>query len=406
MSDIAEEAVSQLDRLLSLPKQIWLLGAGISKEAGVPLMYPLTDLIGEQLEGQSRDDFEALRQRLRNDAHVEHVLSRISNLVELAEHSSDQTAPFGKDTRSVDELHALHRSIQSELRKIVRWGAREDPNNGESIVGARDNPLINIEDHFSFAEALFQHRRAGLEQRPPVAIFTTNYDTLLEDALALNEVKAADGFSGGSMAYWNPRDVDERLLQPFERHSGVDAKLYKLHGSIDWYESAENVVVRRREGTQYSPDTEDRLLVYPQATKYQTTQQAPFSSLFRGFRRALNHSKEGVMCICGYGYGDRHINNEIESSLKRSSNRLTVLACTKEADTEEDAPPGFGLPHVLRSWLSSDAAWTDRLIVISQRAFYHGDLENQLTGSEGWPLWSFQGLTKFLARGPEVIEDV
>jgi hypothetical protein len=51
----------QIDELLNLPQQMWLLGAGISKDAGIPLMYPLTDRVEAILKGDDKLVFEAIR---------------------------------------------------------------------------------------------------------------------------------------------------------------------------------------------------------------------------------------------------------------------------------------------------------------------------------------------------------
>lgn len=403
---IPDRIVTQLDELLNHSKQVWLLGAGISKDAGVPLMYPLTNRIQVELSEEFTTDYQDLRTRLRDGANVEHILSRIGSLIDLAEHSSDRTAPFGNgEKRSIDELFRLHQAIQEKLRTIIRWGYYPPDSESGERVGSRDDPVISVANHRRFVDSIFSSRRAGLERRPPVAVFTTNYDTLLEDAFALNEVKTADGFSGGSMAFWNPQSEAYNFLEPFERAPGLDAKLYKLHGSIDWYYSKRSVVMRRREGAVYSAEEAERLLVYPQATKYQTTQQEPFSHLFRAFRRALNSSDEGILCICGYGFGDRHINHEIENSLSRPSNQLTTIACCKE-ERDGETEAGSNLPRALRRWLEAQNSWTDRLIVVSDRGFYHGTPENQLAEDTAWNLWSFQGLTAFLSRGPEGINDV
>ncbi len=47
-----ERAASHLDDLLSIPRQVWLLGAGISRDAGVPLMYDLTKRVEFLLSSQ------------------------------------------------------------------------------------------------------------------------------------------------------------------------------------------------------------------------------------------------------------------------------------------------------------------------------------------------------------------
>ena len=43
MDSTAKDALNQLDNLLAATNQSWLFGAGISFDAGIPLMWHLTD---------------------------------------------------------------------------------------------------------------------------------------------------------------------------------------------------------------------------------------------------------------------------------------------------------------------------------------------------------------------------
>lgn len=57
-ADIAE----QFEKHLNSPKQTWLLGAGVSYPANIPLMYPLTDRVMELARGDLfAADADALR---------------------------------------------------------------------------------------------------------------------------------------------------------------------------------------------------------------------------------------------------------------------------------------------------------------------------------------------------------
>lgn len=409
MSTDPGDALAQLDGLLDRPKQMWLLGAGISKEAGVPLMDPLTSRIPEELPSTYEQDFNTLLNRLRDDAHVEHVLTQISDLISIASSSRTRKAPFGEnDQRTQSELEDLHAAIQKCIRKIIRGGYK--PTNGDSPeIGTPEEPIISIDNHRAFVRALFEKRRAGKKSPNPVALFTTNYDTLLEDALALSRIPASDGFSGGAMGYWRPSAPGVNYETPFRRTEHANAKLYKLHGSIDWYSVPGDIVVRRREGAGYPDEDASRLLVYPQSTKYRTTQREPFGRLFRIFRRALAHPDEGVCVICGYGFGDQHINSEIENALGRPDNSLNLVAFVKEAVTDKDQQQGEEspkpqLPPVIDRWLSDDQRWDDRLIVVTDQGFYHQTAENKLPEGFTWNLWTFEGLTRFLQHGPEAVE--
>lgn len=410
MSDENQRIFAQVDDLLNRPKQMWLFGAGISKNAGVPLMRPLTERISELLIPDEREDFEHVREQLSEHAHVEHVLTHLGNLIEIAETRRDHDAPFGDEARSLNELRALHRSIQHKLREVIRWGYVPAQNGAVERVGTADAPIISVENHRRFIQALFSVRRAGLERRPPVAVFTTNYDTLIEDALALSKISAYDGFSGGSMGFWNPSVEPFSFGDPLKSSGLIRAKLYKLHGSIDWYSTPEEIVVRRRDGAQYPPEDRSRLLVYPQATKYLTTQREPFSQLFGAFRRGLLSGSEAILAICGYGFGDLHINQELEWSLENPASQLTVVAFVQECHDGADNAPGDGngpcLPSPLEGWLAADRPWSNRLIVVTDRGVYHGTRENQvaLNEDEELDLWTFEGLTSFLTHGPEILE--
>lgn len=51
MSAVDDGYLQQLDEFLSRPNQMWLLGAGVSRDAGIPLMYALTHRVMELAVG-------------------------------------------------------------------------------------------------------------------------------------------------------------------------------------------------------------------------------------------------------------------------------------------------------------------------------------------------------------------
>lgn len=399
------QARKQIDELLNLPQQAWLLGAGISKDAGIPLMVPLTDRVESMLAGEQRADFETLRALLADHSHVEHILSHIGDLIALAARTRTGKVGIGEAQRDVDYLKLMHAGIQDAIRETVRFGFRPatDPKAGPAMVGTREQPVVTIGAHERFVRALFRARRANLERRPPVALFTTNYDTLLEDALALSRVRATDGFSGGAMAFWEPGHPVTDFGRPFSVAAEVRAKIYKLHGSIDWYRSEEDVLVRRRDGAGYPPDHPSRLLIYPQATKYQLTQKDPFATLFAAFRAALSAETEGLLVVCGYSFGDEHVNEEIATALRRRDSRLTVVAFVKQPEDEVLAVDE-GLPSALVAWLQAADIARERILVAGSRGFYHGSIENRCPAAADQPhaWWSFEGVIRLLEFGTEV----
>jgi hypothetical protein len=402
MSVAPGQVSKQIDDLLNLPQQSWLLGAGASRAASVPLMIPLTDRVHAMLQGENKADFQAIRESLTEHSHVEHVLSQIGDLIALASRTKAGTARVGAVERGLAALNALHAEIQKCIRDTIRWGYEPAHSGAQQRIGSKEHPIVTIDAHLNFVRALFSVRRANLERRPPVALFTTNYDTLLEDALALGRVPISDGFVGGAMAFWEPGGRAGALAQPFAGDSECQARVYKLHGSVDWYMSEEDLVVRRREGAGYPPDDPARLLIYPQATKYRATQKDPFASIFGAFRGALNSETAGLLAVVGYSFSDEHVNEEIAMALRRRDSQLTVLAFVRQPD-DDKLPEGDALPAQLAKWLK-DEPWKERLIVAGSRGVYHGSLDNLYPADKdhahAW--WSFAGVTAFLRNGPEI----
>lgn len=382
ISEEDREFLEQIDNHLSMPHQAWLFGAGISFNAGIPLMYPLTsrviELLGNTPEGEI---VTAIRADLPADAHIEHLLSHLGDYCALAERSKDRTVSISGKAYKLAELEGLHSVIVRHISDTIRWGYRKDGDN--FVAGDRATPVVKIDDHLSFSAALFRRNQAGLQQRRgPVRIFTTNYDTLIEDALALSGVTYWDGFSGGALAYRSHRFGDA------EPASGHRCHLVKLHGSIDWHLSAGGQVWRIRDGDLY-PDKTGRVLIYPQSTKYVATQKDPFASQFELLRRTLSSSSDNVLCICGYSFGDDHINQEMELGLARFDSKTTVIVFLRE---------GAALPECLDRWRKSH--WGARIYIITEKGVYSGAADATcapVTGEHSW--WTFSGATEALKHG-------
>lgn len=416
MSSTLDKAALHVDRLLGVGRQVWLSGAGISAASGIPLMFRLTDRVKAILEtpqgilkGDTRRSatlLATLGEQMHDSCHVEHHLSQIGDLITLAERKRAQNVSYGTEVFSSDELRAAHGHIQMAIRHTIEYGYVAASEGADEKIGTIQEPLVSHEHHDNFIRSLFHERRAGLERRPAIRFFTTNYDTLLEDSLARCCIPFADGFSGGATAFWDPRNLEARLDSLDQRrHSAV---VYKLHGSIDWVITEADVVMRVRTSAVFplERDKGSRLLIYPQATKYSATQRDPFARLFSDFRRELAPSETTVLVTCGYSFGDDHINEEIDRAIRTSGNPITLLAlCQQAKDGEGKLEADEGLPPVVARWLKEKGPWNDRVVVLGSEGFYHGSLTNLIAASDkpaalSW--WTFEGISKFLAQGPEV----
>ena len=388
MDPTAKDSLAQLDNLLAAGNQSWLFGAGISCDAGIPLMRPLTDRVFARArdEGERNDlsVLEFVRHRLPDDSHIEHILSQLGDHRAIADRSIDKSIVFGEVTLSVDDLDALHQRVLAWIAETVRWGYKPVSDDGTpEKIGTNQDRIVVIENHSAFVSALFNRSQAGVaERRRAVRLFTTNYDTLIEDALALGGFSYWDGFSGGAVAYRSHRYGDE------EPNLRDRAHVIKLHGSIDWHLGEDDGVWRVRDGDIY-PKKVSRVLIYPQSTKYLATQRDPFAAQFDLFRRALGAREENVLATCGYSFGDEHINQEIELALQRPANKTTLLAFAQM------------ISPILERW--RNGPWGKRVYVIAENGLYVGADGPLLAPAAGekrnW--WTFGGVTKMLNSGAE-----
>ena len=387
MDNIDNDSLKQLDQLLSSSNQSWLFGAGISLDAGIPLMGALTEQIFSKADSDTTDPaknvLETVKAELPENAHIEHILSHLGDYAAIAERSKEKKVKFGAVTLELEALNKIHAKILKWISEIIRWGYKAANGDEPEQIGTRENPIVRVDSHQAFVSAIFNRSQAGIAQRrKAVRLFTINYDTLLEDALSLGCFSHWDGFLGGAVAFRSHHFGED------EPQFGYRAHVIKLHGSIDWHLGDDDRVYRVRDNDLY-PKKSSRVIIYPQATKYLATQIDPFAAQFDLFRRTLASSEENILAICGYSFGDEHINQEIELALQRPENKTTIIAFSSS------------LNKVLEKWRS--LIWAKRLYVISGQGLYVGN-EGPFfkpPAAESWNWWKFEGATKILNCGAE-----
>lgn len=380
--------IEELRRVLDLGRQHWLLGAGASVKSGIPLMYALTDRVKNVLSDMDRPIFDATMADLPEGAHVEHTLSHLGDLIALAERSRARTAYLAGEHINLDKLQEAYQGIVAAIAETVRHGYRAESNGAPEQIGTLSAPIVEVAEHVNFVRQVFSGR-LNLEPRSQVGFITTNYDTLLEDALAIDRRVALDGFSGGAVAYWNGRSID-----PSQSTSNREHRVLKLHGSVDWFQGGKEGLLRARYGVKYLSEL-SATLIYPQATKYIETQKDPFAKIFDCFRKLLHSSESHLLAIVGYSFGDNHINGEIEHALRNPNNKTVIVAFSREVDCNNNS----AVCETLGRWLS-DEEFGPRIYVATNKALYHGgfrveapDIDTDLE----W--WTFTGVSKFLESG-------
>lgn len=132
------------------------------------------------------------------------------------------------------------------------------------------------------------------------------------------------------------------------------------------------------------------VLIYPAATKYQETQRDPFAQMLNHLRQSLcpSEGKEMVLAICGYSFGDSHIDLELENALYKSEGRLTIAAFVGTNEPERK----------LKEWLD-EPTFSEQIRVYANRGFFHGASKLKLDDEIPW--WKFEILTRLLGGNDE-----
>ncbi len=184
-------------------------------------------------------------------------------------------------------------------------------------------------------------------------LFTLNYDTLLEQALELLGIQYFDGFTGRASARFDPSVYGLDIHYPGEVAEGRVRRfdkflhLYKLHGSIHWFEQAGEMRARhpdlapfkdytnldsKQKAEALSPLAErtPSVGILPTANKFAQTLSMPYAHLFRSLQVRLS-IPQTFLLVLGYGFGDDHVSRIIENALMNPS--LIMLVAEPNPDS-------------------------------------------------------------------------
>ena len=191
--------------------------------------------------------------------------------------------------------------IEEALDRLDDGGAMDTPYRymvTNAIAELFQSSQPNLELHVGFV------RRLSLRSGPNVKVFSLNYDPLMERASEVARVRMSDGFVGAEHAYFEPAVFDERIGRIRGTHRGRQfdetvkpIHLFKLHGSLGWYECTTNGVRRCAFGVT-PPTQARRLMVPPQRRKVDDTMQPPYSALWSAFRGCLGHDPNPINGLC------------------------------------------------------------------------------------------------------------
>lgn len=290
---------------------------------------PAADMSGDVSDGRFRSRILAAATASAKEAGRDK--SNIEDQIRVANELLRGLEIFGADKHAKALGEDLSKSLLDFSHSILESEsgiAKADKTKREQAF----NTLITF--LMSFAS------RTGVRDR--LNIFTTNYDRLIEAGAELAGLHLLDRFLGNLMPIFRSSrlDLDMHYNPPGIRGEpryleGV-ARFTKLHGSVDWVQSDEDI---RRIGLPFGADTVEpyleapalrginahALMIYPNAAKDRETAEYPYVELFRDLAAAVCRPNSTLITY-GYSFGDEHINRVIRDMLTIPSTHLVVIS--------------------------------------------------------------------------------
>ena len=268
----------------------------------------------------------------RGKANIEDYIKVINELLRGLE-------VIGHDSENATENKDAYDKLEENLYKIIKEFAESISDLENKIAVSSDERRKEAFDYLvSFLMSFAS--RTGTRER--LNIFTTNYDRLIEAGSEIAGLHLLDRFVGSLAPIFRSSrlDIDMHYNPPGIRGEpryleGV-ARFTKLHGSIDWINTGEDI---RKIGLPFgSKDIKNflnspglngadigKMMIYPNATKDRETTEYPYVELFRDFAAALCRPNSTLITY-GYGFGDDHINRIIRDMLTIPSTHLVIIS--------------------------------------------------------------------------------
>jgi hypothetical protein len=228
--------------------------------------------------------------------NVEHILTQLRTICAL------------KGASPVDAMTV------ENLRKL-------DTNICDLIVSLVGNSLPEYKNAY--------HRFAiwvkQLDRTYPLEVFTPNYDLLVEEAFEKFRVPFFDGFVGSREPFFD--------LAAMEQDKVPDrwARLWKLHGSINWIKQSDDSVFRC-----HPPKQGQQVMIYPSHLKYEQSRRMPYLAMcdrLKAFFRETNP----VIVLCGYSFADEHLNELLLDGLRGNRSAHCFALIYSKLENHEQA---------------------------------------------------------------------
>lgn len=158
-----------------------------------------------------------------------------------------------------------------------------------------------------------------------IAVITTNYDRLIEIASECAGLAVDTMFWGHHLCKFSPKESRFSLCRGINRLKGTKnvkldykefVKIYKPHGSLDWYQMANNPI-----RSHFDMDL-PRLIITPGLNKYFNGYDRPFDKHREKANDEIDRASRYL--IIGYGFNDMHLETHLQAQIMAGKPALII----------------------------------------------------------------------------------
>ena len=287
------------------------LGAGASVPYGMPTTNELKDVLktvefpfGEMLNRPEYPD-------------VEYILPALDDITNFSESEGGKFwSIYRRDhfNEMVNKAKLAKRIVEQEIFLRYKWDTLND-SSAQNLLGRL----------FALAKS----------KKGNVTIFTTNFDTVIEEYCAKSDkdIKCINGFHphrSRNIHVWSGDFQAGRDTRP-------KAFLYKLHGSLSWEKQnidGDDTIVHKT-GTRQAAFPSNDVFIRPSLNvKGETVDEDPYRTVIKEFDNKL--SLFDACIVIGYSFRDRHISDKLVDFV-RQGKTLVSLSPTAMVDFSKNA---------------------------------------------------------------------
>lgn len=299
-------------------KIIVLLGAGASCDANIRNSIQMISEIESKLDSEWSEYKQLYNYVESSHFHLERIknvksseiLFNIENLVELLD-------TIIRISKKEVEGYNFVGSWEKELNNVAGSNFTKAQEFKNEILKKLKEKWLSPPD-FKTSTSYYKNL-ANTGYTHPLKIFSLNYDLCVEYNMEAENKKLERGFDENRL--WDYRRYD------FAADDVADFYLYKLHGSLDWYRDEESRLTYV-DGVQ-TIDPLKMEIIFGVQNKLQSYD--PFNYYFYAFREACFDTE--LIVVSGYGFLDKHINDNIANAFKINPHRKLLINCFNTADS-------------------------------------------------------------------------